>query len=101
MRQMSRSVFLCVIVMTLAGQAKAQKAMTWDEVRAKFEANNPTLGAGQLSVEEAKASEITAYLRPNPQWSVNYDQSGKHQFRQRFFRIHSDDGSQLPARTAA
>ncbi len=76
MRRMSRSVFLFVMLLTLAAEAKAQKPMTWDEVRAKFEANNPTLGAGQLGVDEAKASEITAYLRPNPQWSINYDQIG-------------------------
>jgi cobalt-zinc-cadmium efflux system outer membrane protein len=62
--------------MLLAGPVKAQKTLTWDEVRAKFEANNPTLSAGQVGIDESKANEITAFLRPNPQLSVNVDQIG-------------------------
>ena len=50
----------------LAASTVAQKPLTWDEVRARFEANNPTLRAGQIGVDESKANEITAYLRPNP-----------------------------------
>jgi outer membrane protein, heavy metal efflux system len=76
MKRLSRSLFLGVVIALLAGQAKAQKGLTWDEVRARFEANNPTLGAGKLNIEESKANEITAYLRPNPQASVNVDQIG-------------------------
>ena len=76
MKRLSRSLFLGLIVALLAGQAKAQKALTWDEVRAKFEANNPTLSAGKLNIDESKANEITAFLRPNPQASVNVDQIG-------------------------
>jgi cobalt-zinc-cadmium efflux system outer membrane protein len=58
----------------LAGNADAQKALTWQEVRAKFEAANPTLQAGQVGVEESRAQEITAYLRPNPNLSLLADQ---------------------------
>ncbi len=76
MKRLSRGVFLGIVLVLLAGQAEAQKSLTWDEVRARFAANNPTLGAGQLGIEESKANEITAYLRPNPQWSLNYDQIG-------------------------
>ena len=47
--------------MILSGRVEAQKALTWDEVRAKFEAGNPTLGAGQVGIEESKASEVTAF----------------------------------------
>jgi cobalt-zinc-cadmium efflux system outer membrane protein len=75
-------------MMLLAKQAEAQKAMTWDEVRTKFEANNPTLGAGKLNIDESKANEITAYLRPNPQLSVNVDQIG-----------HTTEGSAFSATT--
>ena len=46
----------------LAGSALAQKALTWEEIRAKFEAANPTLRAGQIGIDESKAQEITAYL---------------------------------------
>ncbi len=54
--------------------ANAQKALTWDQVKAKFEAANPTLRAGQLNVQESKAQEVTAYLRPNPTMTGLLDQ---------------------------
>jgi outer membrane protein, heavy metal efflux system len=54
----------------------AQRALTWDDVKSRFEANNPTLRAGQIAINESKASEITAHLRPNPQGSLNVDQIG-------------------------
>ena len=60
----------------IAGRAQAQQALTWEEIKLRFEANNPTLRAGQIGVDESKAEEITAYLRPNPQVSVNVDQIG-------------------------
>jgi cobalt-zinc-cadmium efflux system outer membrane protein len=44
----------------------AQKALTWQEVRDKFEAANPSLRAGQIGIDESRAQAITAYLRPNP-----------------------------------
>jgi cobalt-zinc-cadmium efflux system outer membrane protein len=52
----------------------AQTALTWQEVRAKFEANNPTLRAGTIGIDEARAQEITAYLRPNPTLTILSDQ---------------------------
>jgi cobalt-zinc-cadmium efflux system outer membrane protein len=58
----------------LAGGASAQKALTWQEVRQRFEAANPTLQAGRLNVAESKAQEITAYLRPNPDLTIAMDQ---------------------------
>ena len=59
---------------TLAGSTSAQKPLTWQEVRAKFEAANPTLQAGQIGVDEFRAQEITANLRPNPNLSLLADQ---------------------------
>jgi cobalt-zinc-cadmium efflux system outer membrane protein len=47
--------------------------LTWQQVRQRFEQNNPTLAADQFNVEEAKAQEITAYLRPNPDFSLTVD----------------------------
>ena len=44
----------------------AQSTLSWDQVKAKFEAANPTLKADESSVQEMKAAEITAFLRPNP-----------------------------------
>src|SRR5258707_8513744 len=57
----------------LAGSAFAQKALTWEEVRAKFEAANQTLRAGQIGIDESKAQEVTAYLRPNPGLTLSTD----------------------------
>ncbi|WP_348262663.1 hypothetical protein P8935_23090 [Telmatobacter sp. DSM 110680] len=47
---------------------RAQQSLTWEQVKAKFEAANPSLKANALTVQEAHAQEITAYLRPNPQF---------------------------------
>ena len=52
----------------------AQSALTWQQVRDKFVAANPTLMAGQINIQESKAQEITAYLRPNPDMTFGFDQ---------------------------
>jgi cobalt-zinc-cadmium efflux system outer membrane protein len=51
----------------------AQQALTWDQAKAKFEAANPVLKADAANVEEMKAEEITAFLRPNPQFTMTED----------------------------
>ena len=53
--------------------APAQQALTWDQVKAKFEATNPALRADADSVDEMRAEEITAYLRPNPAFTATAD----------------------------
>jgi cobalt-zinc-cadmium efflux system outer membrane protein len=53
--------------------ALAQEPLTWEEVRARFEQNNPTLQAGKLNIDESKAQEITAFLRPNPTLTLSAD----------------------------
>jgi outer membrane protein, heavy metal efflux system len=47
---------------------------TWDQIKARFQAANPNLKAGELNVRESKAQEITAYLRPNPDFTATLDQ---------------------------
>jgi cobalt-zinc-cadmium efflux system outer membrane protein len=59
--------------MLAASHAAAQQALTWEQVRQRFEQNNTTLQADQLSVEESKAEEITAFLRPNPNFGFLVD----------------------------
>jgi outer membrane protein, heavy metal efflux system len=54
--------------------AQAQASLTWDQVRQQFEQRNPTLLAGQFNISESKAEEITAYLRPNPDFTLTADQ---------------------------
>ena len=68
--------WMCFALMLSAGCPKssfAQKALTWQEIREKFEAANPTLRAGQVGIDESKAQEITAYLRPNPGLTLSTD----------------------------
>jgi len=62
------------LVVFLASASFAQKALTWQEVHDKFEAANPTLRAGQIGIDESRAQEITANLRPNPNLTVLVDQ---------------------------
>jgi len=52
----------------------AQQVFTWSEIREKFEATNPTLIASRMGIDESRAAEITAYLRPNPDFSTGADQ---------------------------
>src|SRR5580693_7849800 len=68
--------FSCpIIVAALAAQVlPAQPALTWQQVRERFEATNPTLTAARTNIDEARANEITAYLRPNPDLTVSVDQ---------------------------
>jgi cobalt-zinc-cadmium efflux system outer membrane protein len=51
----------------------AQQGLTWEQVKAKFEAANPALRADALGVDEVKAAETTAFLRPNPQVGLSSD----------------------------
>jgi cobalt-zinc-cadmium efflux system outer membrane protein len=53
--------------------ADAQQALTWDQVKAKFEAANPALKADSLNIDESRAQETTAFLRPNPQYTLATD----------------------------
>jgi cobalt-zinc-cadmium efflux system outer membrane protein len=53
--------------------ASAQVSYSWQQVKDKFESTNPTLKAAQLSIDESKAAEITAYLRPNPDLTLLMD----------------------------
>ena len=53
--------------------APAQEPWTWEKVRVRFEQSNLILQAGKLSVDESKAQEITAHMRPNPTFTVSAD----------------------------
>src|SRR5271154_2739514 len=68
------TVDLLGMLCLLGLQAFAQQPLTWQQVQQKFDAANPTLRAGQLNIDESKANEITAFLRPNPDLSVSLDQ---------------------------
>jgi len=56
-----------------ASNGGAQQALSWDQVKTRFEAANPTLKADAINVEEMKDEEITAFLRPNPTFTFSTD----------------------------
>jgi cobalt-zinc-cadmium efflux system outer membrane protein len=47
--------------------------LSWEQIKTRFLIRNPTVLAGQTSVDESKANEITAGLRPNPQFNLSQD----------------------------
>jgi cobalt-zinc-cadmium efflux system outer membrane protein len=68
---------LCCALVVLASMdvvAQTPVPRTWEQVRQRFQQDNPTLLAGKLNIDESKAQEITAYLRPNPNMSLSVDQ---------------------------
>jgi outer membrane protein, heavy metal efflux system len=73
------SVFLAAIAgaAQLAAQQPAPRPQpqiwTWDQVKDHFEIANTTLLAGKLNIDELKAQEITAHLRPNPDFTLSAD----------------------------
>jgi outer membrane protein, heavy metal efflux system len=71
---LSRLSVVLILAAVAAKSGYAQKAFTWQEIRDKFEAANPTLRAGQIGIDESRAEEITAHLRPNPSLALLADQ---------------------------
>jgi outer membrane protein, heavy metal efflux system len=53
--------------------ASPPQIWTWDAVKDRFELNNTTLQASRLNIDELKAQEITAHLRPNPDFTLSAD----------------------------
>ena len=64
---------LAVLFALGAATAAAQQPLTWEQLKTRFEAANPQLKADALSVDEMKAEEVTAFLRPNPQFTASAD----------------------------
>jgi outer membrane protein, heavy metal efflux system len=55
------------------GVSPPQQVWTWDQVKEQFQLNNTTLLASKLNIDELKAQEITAHLRPNPDFTLTAD----------------------------
>jgi outer membrane protein, heavy metal efflux system len=65
----------CLMLGCFAASAQAQPhSFSWQEIRDKFQENNPTMRAAQIGIDESRAQEITAYLRPNPDVTAALDQ---------------------------
>ena len=81
-RKTNRGVWLlALLALGIAAASSAQQPIpqpvqswTWDQVKDRFEMNNPTLLAGKLNIDELQAQEITAHLRPNPDLTLLSDQ---------------------------
>jgi outer membrane protein, heavy metal efflux system len=59
---------------TLAAVAQGPSTtFTWQQIKDKFEAVNPTLIAARANIDQDRMAEITAYLRPNPSFSLSAD----------------------------
>jgi cobalt-zinc-cadmium efflux system outer membrane protein len=70
-RRLARAIAL---VLCLSAPVFPQTTLTWPEVLQRFENDNPILKAAKAAVDESKANEVTAYLRPNPGMSAGIDQ---------------------------
>jgi outer membrane protein, heavy metal efflux system len=57
-----------------SAQLGSSKSWTWEQIKDRFELDNPTLLAGKFNIDELKAEEITAHLRPNPDLALLSDQ---------------------------
>lgn len=73
-RRQWRALALLLLMAGITGMASAQQALTWEQVRERFLSNNPNLSASRINIEEIRSGEITAGLRPNPEFSVVLDQ---------------------------
>jgi cobalt-zinc-cadmium efflux system outer membrane protein len=51
----------------------AKQVWTWEQVKSRFEIDNTALQAARLNIDELKAQEITADLRPNPTFTLSAD----------------------------
>lgn len=58
---------------TAASGQSTPTAFTWQQIKERFEGVNPTLIAARANIDESRAAEITAFLRPNPDFSVSAD----------------------------
>ena len=70
-----KSVYFTIILLAAMPivTLDAQTAFTWQQIEDKFKVTNPTLKAAQLNIDESRAGEITAYLRPNPDLTLSAD----------------------------
>ena len=73
-RNTTRFLTMLLLLSCLSRTALCQKVLSWAEVRDEFEASNPTLQAGRIGINQSRAQEITAHLRPNPEVTTTLDQ---------------------------
>jgi cobalt-zinc-cadmium efflux system outer membrane protein len=68
--------FVGVTAAALCAKAAAPapaEVWNWEQVKNRFELDNTSLMAAKLNIDELKAQEITAHLRPNPDFTLSAD----------------------------
>ncbi len=73
MRKVSYRSLMFLLLLGAPLDAGAQQVLTWQQARDRFETSNPTLLADKLNIDESRAEEITAFLRPNPTFALSAD----------------------------
>ena len=70
----------CLSTLPPLASAQTRTVFTWQQLKERFEMTNPELLAGKLNIDESRAQEISAYLRPNPDLTITSDgtQIAKH-----------------------
>jgi len=72
-------IILAIALTALSMRAQAPspsppaQVWTWEQVKDQFHLQNTALLAGKLNIDELKAQEITAHLRPNPEFTLSAD----------------------------
>lgn len=64
---------MALCAQTPAQPSAAPQIWNWDQVKENFRLQNTTLMVNQLNIDELKAQEITAHLRPNPDFTFSAD----------------------------
>ncbi len=69
--RLGAGLVLCLAVAAVGQSPPA--GYTWQQIKERFEAVNPTLIAARANIDESRAEEITAFLRPNPDFALSFD----------------------------
>ncbi len=64
----------CALLASSATAVLAQRTLSWEDAKRELRASNPNLSAARIGIEQSRADETTAFLRPNPEVTVSADQ---------------------------
>src|SRR5262245_48331840 len=73
-RRLWRVLLGAGITAWMCSGAFGQKTLSWEDAKRELIATNPNLLASRVGIQESRADEITAYLRPNPDLTLSVDQ---------------------------
>jgi outer membrane protein, heavy metal efflux system len=67
------AALMTLLAFCLAGRLSGQETLSWEDAKRVFKTSNPLLRAGEIGIQESRAQEITAFLRPNPELDLALD----------------------------